>query len=383
MRKLRAVITFILWLCLLTACTQKETKNNSTDVVESASDDGNIEHNGSSETDFAGENVEDVLYASAGKTITETIDMANGKSISIDAEVDVDGISRVSVYRYIPQPVTDDFREILLRKMHPAETWDVMAAAEFDAEKDSWEFVNPRGEHWTYQVIDSSAPAEQVFIHSRTDMEFDDSEGNLLKVALGFHDELYPEDPLVEEATGFVQLDVVGTFERLVNESLMSGGNYSCCYLYIYGKESGQFFTKEMLRQIIDGMPVTVWNNISAVNTSSNIKPSKIWGSFFSVEDIGLDQIILTPEEAVEAMKTQIALVEIPDGASTIISLITLEYLSVISEDGELYIIPVWRFWLGNDEMERSQMIETVFAVDARNGELILEKRGSFQMAGK
>ena len=381
MRKLQVVIAFMLSLCLLTACTQTETdtNHNSTDATGSNLNDGSTEHNVSSETDFAGGTVQDVLDASAGMVITETIDMADGKSISIDAEINVDGINRVSCYKYISQPVTDEFREVLLQRMHRAQTWDVMTSAVFDTEDNAWEFVNPRGEQWAYRVEDSSVPAEQVFIHSRVDVEFDDSEDNFLIAALGFHNELYLGDSLVEEATGNIQVDVVGTFEGLVNETLMPEGNYSCSYLYIYGKENEQLFAKAVLKRVIDGMPVTVWNNISAVNTTASLYPQKIWGYFFSVEDIGLDQNILTPEEAVEAVKNQMAHVEIPDGMPTTVSLITLEYLSVISEDGEPYITPVWRFWLGNDEMERSQMIETIFAVDAMSGKLIWEKRGSFQ----
>lgn len=383
MRKLQVVIAFMLSLCLLTACTQTETDtetiHNSTDATGSNLNDGSTKHNGSSETDFAGGTVQDVLDASAGMVITGTIDIADGKSISIDAEINVDGINRVSCYKYISQPVTDEFREVLLQRMHRAETWDVMIAAEFDAEDNAWKFVTPRGEQWAYRVSDSSVPAEQVFIHSRVDVEFDDSEDNFLIAALGFHNELYPGDPLVEEATGHIQVDVVGTFEELVNETLMPAGNYSCSYLYIYGKENEQLFAKAVLKRVIDGMPVTVWNNISAVNITGSIYPQKIWGSFFSVEDIGLNQNILTPEEAVEVVKNQMAQVEIPDGMPPTVSLITLEYLSVISEDGEPYITPVWRFWLGNDEMERSQMIETIFAVDATSGQLIWEMRGSFQ----
>ena len=383
MRKLQVVIAFMLSLCLLTACTQAETDtetiHNSTDATGNDLNDGSTEHNGTSETDFAGGTVQDVLDASAGMVITETIDMADGKSISIDAEINVDGISRVSCYKYMPQPVTDEFREVLLQSMHPAETWDVMEATMFDAEDKAWEFVNPRGEQWAYWVRDSAIPPEQVFFHSRVDVEFDASENNFQAAVLGFHDELYPIDSLMFEAIGHRQFDVAGTFERLVNETLTATGNYSCSYLHIYGKESGQFFAKAVLKQVIDGMPVTVWNNISAVNTAPDILPQKIWGSFFSVEDIGLDQNILTPEEAVEAVRNQIAHVEIPEGTTPTVSLITLEYLSVISEDGEPYITPVWRFWLGNDEMERSQMIETIFAVDAVNGQLVMEKRGSLQ----
>lgn len=383
MRKLNIIIVLMFILCLLTACTQAEINAedtyNSMDASQSSLNNEVIAIQDIPEKASTKGDGKDASDTSAGTTITQTIECADGRTISIDAEINADGINRVSRYRYIPQPVTDEFRETLFIRRHRAETWDVMTAAVFDAEDSAWEFVNPRGEQWAYRVRESSVPPEQVFIHSRVDVEFDDSENNFLAVVLGFHDELYPEDPLMLETTGLTEYDVVGTLERLVNENLMPTGNYSCSYLHIYGKESGQLFAKAVLKQVIDGMPVTVWNNISAVNTTDSLYPSKIWGTFFSVEDIGLDQNILTSEEAVEAVKSQIALVEIPEGTPTTISQISLEYLSVISEDGEPYITPVWRFWLGNDEMERSRMSETIFAVDAVNGQLIWEKRGSFQ----
>ena len=43
-----------------------------------------------------------------------------------------------------------------------------------------------------------------------------------------------------------------------------------------------------------------------------------------------------------------------------------------------LLIVPVWRFWAGEDEKERSLRSEEVIAVNALNGELIWEKRESF-----
>ena len=50
----------------------------------------------------------------------------------------------------------------------------------------------------------------------------------------------------------------------------------------------------------------------------------------------------------------------------------------MISSEGVSEIVPIWRFWPGNDEMERSMMCEQIFAVNAVSGELIWENREVF-----
>ena len=50
----------------------------------------------------------------------------------------------------------------------------------------------------------------------------------------------------------------------------------------------------------------------------------------------------------------------------------------MVSSEGTPEIIPIWRFWPGSDELERTRMCEQIFAVNAVNGELIWENREVF-----
>ena len=124
-------------------------------------------------------------------------------------------------------------------------------------------------------------------------------------------------------------------------------------------------------------MPITVWHNFSTATVKGSSFPVKVWGNCYSMEELGLEKPILTLMEAVAAIQEQIDSVQMQE-TQICISKINLEYLAVISSEGIPEIVPVWRFWLGNDEKERSMMCEQVFAVNAVNGELIWINQEAF-----
>lgn len=153
---------------------------------------------------------------------------------------------------------------------------------------------------------------------------------------------------------------------------------YACSYVHIYGKDSEQPYMKAFYRRVMDGMPVTVWHNLSTMTSKGSVFSIRIWGSLFSAEEMGLTESILSVEEAVTALQEQAVSLRIQEETSLSVTKITLEYLAVLSPEREPEIVPVWRFYLGEDEAERSLLCERVLAVDAVNGELIWEKRGAF-----
>lgn len=379
------ILLMVLMLCLLTGCSQSEAEPYElSGVLYHSIDSANESEAVTPENDLSTQTGEsngvssmDVLAACAGTTITQTIENADGKSISINAEVNVDGISRVSCYRYVPQPITDEFREILLVKLHPAETWDVNDAAVYDAEKDVWEFVTPRGESWIYQVRDSQIPGEQIFNHERVDVSLDYSEDNLVRSVIIQEDDMMG-DKFLMEITMLFPTDIEEIGQKVI-DSVTEADTYSCSYIHIYGNNDRQPFVIAVFKQIIDGMPVTVWHNFSTVAMDDKrYWPGRVWGSFFLVEEVGLDKPILSAQEAVTAMQEQIDSVRIQGDTPTSVTKISLEYLAVFSSNGEPYIVPVWRFLLGDDEKERSLMGEKILAVNAVTGELIWEERKSF-----
>ena len=161
----------------LTACTQQadsEEQNISADIVESNTD---VEKVGNGSDMPQNDTVEglnqDILAASAGTMVTQIIEISGGGIISINAQVDLEGISRVSCYKYIPMEFTEEIRRTVLEKMFPAESWDVNGAAMYNEQKNSWEFETPRKESWMYQIKDSQIPSEQIVNIERVDIALD------------------------------------------------------------------------------------------------------------------------------------------------------------------------------------------------------------------
>ena len=70
-----------------------------------------------------------------------------------------------------------------------------------------------------------------------------------------------------------------------------------------------------------------------------------------SEEEIRLDEPILSVDEAIAVFQGQIDSVSVQE-EQLLFAKIGLEYLSVISSEGELLIVLVWRFWVGHDSSD-------------------------------
>ncbi len=330
------------------------------------------------------ENMEDIPYSEAadeffGETVAQVIEGADGRKISIDAQVFADGINQVSCYKYVPEPFTEERREDLLKIMHPAETWDVIEAVEYNQEKDVWEFVTPRGESWIYQIIRSEIPVEDILNHKETATDIYSDIKQIFPIvvqddAMAEMDEYTYTTLLKVRDISSAEIEQLGLYDI---GAIDKNGSYSCDLIHVCETDDGQFFIKAVFRKIIDGMPVTAWHDFSTATGKDSPFPVKIWGSFYSEEEIGLDKPILSVHEAITAMQEQIDQIPIQE-KSLSVTKISLEYLSVISSEGDLLIVPVWRFWAGEDEKEQSQRSEEVIAVNAISGELIWENRKAF-----
>ena len=96
-----------------------------------------------------------------------------------------------------------------------------------------------------------------------------------------------------------------------------------------------------------------------------------MFGSLFSVNETGPDKQLLSPEKAVGKLQEQAAFLDLEGESSVAVTEITLEYVVVMSPDGKILVIPVWRFLLGKNEDERSflrQKILGIVAVIAKEG---------------
>ncbi len=379
--KLCMIAPFVLSSLLLTACTQQENDQEQSFSSGTAESDTDAEKEINSPDPDTQQDVAadisnmDILAASAGTTVTQTIENSAGGVISIDAQVDVGGVSRVSRYRYLPLPFTEENRKALLKERFPAEDWDVNEAAVYNENEGVWELATPLGENWIFQTSASEIPGEQILNLERVDEKPDYAKENILS-SVRISPELTTEDELsIIEITDSNSREIK-QLGKLLLEAAAGMDTYSCSYIHICEDSGGHRYVRAVFKQAADGMPVTVWHNFSTVTSKTSLSPVKIWGSFYSMEEIGLDKPILTPEEAVAAMQEQIDSVQMQE-TPVHITKISLEYLAVISSEGTPEIVPVWRFRPGDDEKERNMLCEQILAVNAVSGELIWENRGA------
>ena len=383
----RKMMLVILFPILLSACAKQEcgeaerypsstTGSNSKDVQNAGSGtETEPDDLDSMDGKTVAEANREVLAACAGMTISQTIESAAGRRISIDAQVDVDGISRVSRYRYVPQQFTEEKRKALLKEMFPAEGWDVNEAAVYNEKEDEWEIVTPRGEKWVSQVRNSQILGEYVVNVERVDVALDYmEEDEVSSIRLS---NTPTEDVLLLIETANCTISEIEQTGKMTVASVMEETTYLCNYIHICGKDGEHPYIKAVFKQTVDGMPVTTWHDMATATLKESPFPVKVWGSFYTMEEIGLDEPILTPMEAIVAVQGQIDSIQMQE-TQVYVTKISLEYLAVVSSEGTPEIIPIWRFWPGDDELERIKMCEQIFAVNAVSGELIWENRGAF-----
>lgn len=377
-RRYSLLMAFLLLPITLTGCNrQADTEEQG--FLETADENSEINHGEvipESKENTAGSPYGDASDEYAGETITQLIEGDDGRKISIDAPVYTDGIAQVSCYKYVPKPFTEEMRNALLKKMHPAETWDVMEAVTYSPEKDAWEFVTPIGGTWIYQITHSEAPTEDILNHENIAVNISSDIKQVFPVIDWNYNDMVVEDEMLMEMLNIIPAELE-QFGLLDISSIDKDSEYVCSFIHICETQDGQIYGKAIFKKILDGIPVTAWHDLCTVTGKESPFPAKIWGSLFSEEKLGLDNPILSASEAVADMQEQIDQIPIQEEPLSVTK-ISLEYLTVISSDGDLLIVPVWRFWAGEDEKERCLRSEEVIAVNALNGELIWEKRESF-----
>ena len=382
MHKKRIAITLLMIICFLTACAQtpnseerngvmvaaggdsyhdnqenKEETENSPSVVE-ATEGGLTE----SIDNSVEEEILKILVGCADVKIERTINAPGGSMLFIDADVNVDGIERVSQYEYELADITEEKREALFESVFS----ELAETAVYDELNDVWTLdIDPEiRNYFLYQINHSNGgttiPGEQIIVLENRYYNLYPFEDNRLAS--------------LSDSKVNITLDEVTAICGQVLESITDTDDYVVDYVQAYGNNGRRPYYKIVFKRILDGMPVTAYNNFIFLYDNNGIE--RLTGSLFSTKEIGLEETILLPEEAVNRLKEQAAFLNFDGESQVTVSKITLEYVVTITPAGKILTTPVWRFWLGVDEDERCFFGHKILGIDAITGELIWEERG-------
>lgn len=394
MYKKRMIITVMMAVCFITACAHKPDSEEQVDIRDAVGDSGHqeswMEEDGAGilsndaksasdeepapdssfpEIDSAespnnsfDREVSEILAACAGTRIEQTIEAAEGTSLLINADVNVEGITRVSQYEYVLADITEEKRADLFKAVFP-ETAD---QAEYDELNDVWTLdIDPAiRNYFLYQISYSNGgttiPGEQIIVFENRYYDLYPFEDNRLGS--------------VSDSRVNASLDEAESVCRRVVDSITDTEDYAVDFIHAYGNGGRRPYLKLVFKRMLDDMPVTTYNDLALLFDNNGIE--KVSGSLFSVNEIGLDKKLLSSEEAVGKLQEQAAFLDFKGESHVTVTEITLEYVVVMSPDGKILVTPVWRFQLGEDEDGRNFLRQKILGIDAVTGELIWEERG-------
>lgn len=294
--------------------------------------------------------------------IEQAIDMTSGTTLLINARVNVDGITRVSQYEYILIDVTEEIRANLFEAVF----LEKASMAEYDKRNDVWTLeIDPKiRNYFLYQISYSNGgtniPGEQIIILENRYYNLYPFEDNRLRSVL-------------DSRVNFSLDEAAKICERIV-DSITNTSEYTIDYIQAYGNNGRRPYLKVVFKRVLDGMSITSYNDMRFLIDNDGVE--KVTGSLFSARETGLEEIILSPDEAVKRLQEQADFLDFEGESQMAVTEITLEYMVMISDDGKILIIPVWRFLLGDDEDERNFLRQKILGIDAVTGELIWEERG-------
>ena len=311
-----------------------------------------------------------VIAAADGTHIVQSISMANGWKIDVDAVVDMSGIEKVDAYEYRLVEFTDERRVQLFDHFFG----DLASTAEHDTYgfNDHWEirFSDQIGDyfqfHVNYDFSGDSIPREKVFILSYHDVNLYPFEDNLLDS--------------VDDVNIAISLDeAIVACDRFAGV-ISDEQKYTVGYIRPFGNSGRRQYYWIVYKQEIDGMPVTSYQDLKFYVDGNGIQEAG--GALYTAGDSIMKNPIISLDEAISILNGSTAVLDLTNltlenfYTDTIpVSSITLEYMVVKDMYGEPSIVPVWRFLIGSDSDEQSILGDRYIAVNALNGDLIVCRR--------
>lgn len=347
------------------AYPENREKNMEADPVnETLQDDAETTENSTEDSIADSTTEKDMLMLANCKDmkIEEAIETADGASLLINADVNVDGITKVSQYEYVLTDITEEIRANLFEAVFS----DLAGTAEYDELNDVWTLdIDPGIRNYFLYLISYSnggatIPGEQIAVLENRYYDLYPFEDNRL--------------PSITDSKVDTTLDEASAICRQVVESITDRDDYVVDYVQAYGNNGRRPYYKIVFKRMLDGMPVTAYNNWIFLFDNNGIE--RVTGSLFDMEEIGLEETILSLDEAVERLLEQASSIDLEEKSHMTVTRVTLEYVVVTTPTGRILATPVWRFWLGKDEDERNFFGHKILGIDAITGELIWEERG-------
>lgn len=311
-----------------------------------------------------------VIDAADGTHIVQSISVANGWKIDIDAVVDMSGIEKVDAYEYRFVEFTDERRVKLFDHFFG----DLASTAEHN----TYAF----NDHWKIRFSDEIGDYFRFHVNYNYNGEYIAQEKNFL---LRYHDvNLYPfEDNLldsVDDVNIAISLDeAIVACDRFAGV-ISDEQKYTVGYIRPFGNSGRRKYYWIVYKQEIDGMPVTSYQDLKFYVDGNGIQEAG--GALYTAGDSIMKNPIISLDEAISILNGNASVLDLTNltlenfYTDTIpVSSITLEYMVVKDMYGEPSIVPVWRFLIGSDSDEQSILGDRYIAVNALNGDLIVCRR--------
>ena len=349
-------------------------ESNSTDSISSLSESqvpSGSEENGNAEGTKPTEVLSIEAYnlqlvQQSNESIVSESFMATDKlKFEIDACVSTENVHRVSLYEYIPMPISDAQRSSLLKAYFQERIDEVYHHTVGNS--NSWLLFNDTeyyhfGYNRSPQYIDESG----FFLSNH--------KVGLVSVRDGMRDSLddvgFPLSDAYSQCNVLIEAVVGNTkyMPSIIRPISTARPTVKGAYWIVYRRE-------------LDGIPVIANWDLKFFVTQNEVV--KMVGTLYEVQELLLVQKIIPMEDALVSLKNHASLIDydfleisrffeetIP------VSKITFEYLVLSGSDGRYIVTPIWRFQLGETEEQRNIHRDKVIAVNALTGELIAQYRG-------
>lgn len=349
-------------------------ESNSTDSISSLSE--SQVPSGSEENENAEESkpteilsVEDqnlqIVHQCDGTNISKSFVVTDKLKFEINASVSTGNVDRVSLYEYIPMPISDAQRSSLLKAYFQERIDEVYHHTVGNS--NGWVLMNDSeyyhfGYNRSPQYIDESGffliNQKVGLVSVRRGMR-----DSLNDVGFPLSDAFSQCDLLIESLVGDVKY-----IPSIIRPLSTTRPTIEGVYWIVYRKE-------------LDGMPVIANWDLKFFVTKDEVV--KMVGTLYELEELSLEQKIIPIEDALVSLKIHTSLIDydfleisrffeetIP------VSKITFEYLVLPGSNGRYIVTPIWRFQLGETEEQCNIHRDKVIAVNALTGELIAQYRG-------